>query len=1705
MIFYSLIAIMLYVCLLLDVANSDPIPLLLNTKAVGRIIVAETYDYYKLSLSAGDLLTQGEQIQISVMPVGSGRNFSDPDIYIGRGKTTLPTRKKNNWYSEHFGMDIIFISANELTKSGDVLYIGVTCEFGNCDYELLAQIDDPIAVLLDQPVVFSLQKTHLPVFEINFNQTKNNGRLIQKIQASIWSTRLEAFKVQLSSSEKPDLQIEWVPAWMGGQSTLIETENLCSNCTYYLHIFPLEETAEIYMEFRTGVDYFEFTNKNLAFGITPRWKKNCYRRFIDFNDSKVIVSIVLFSGSGTLSLYQNDESNKAPIKTYDIDSELIVSLDKTELGINNTGMLLLCFNSLYQSSTYIFNVVDEIESDALQMTNIVYNGVTIPGYLSPSKATKYMIIDVDSKNEIVIKAEVLSGTPEFYGFICRFDCDVNPQFIEKNFNDLIPALNGVVTISEKINNCRVKNSRFDCFPILIVNCPGITECTYKFVSSYNHKSVQLIENQTIEDIGAVSQPNYYYFSVNDENAESITIVLNNVAGDSNMYISKTDKAPSRSSNGWWSPREVFTPDIVKIKKDAAKTSLVGTYYVGVIPNSFCYYSIMFYTDLVNSYSSRSPILPATELTEGLPTLGFIDEGQDFKIFKFVKSKDSNILKFLLTSEKEPIHMNVFNNDDFMSKYNIETGSFSESQWFSDPLISEIIVESTDQGYKSEGTYYAFVAREKFENSRNATFFVTAVSDNGIINLNDGIPQRLTLIATLYESQKFIVRYSSDEEKIVSINTYYNTDPLTLTSLDRQFSCNGFCDVRRKKTCENSKLCPVDFEIFLGNNTFAAVEIVVKSDQFTSAQLLKFGDSRASSVQYGKTDFYYLPLDNVTLNSALFFTFTQGTGEILSKIISNKYIDVLDFPLDYKDIEEDSSVPVYSTSRAGGRIIDIKEDVFPKCLSSQNEFSACTLLVTVFGGSVGQEVSTDYSTYSIQFSGAPIMVSTDSIIECQLDDSKIINYYFYIDSSIDKFSVTASNMNGDVSLLINKDSQSLNGSFDWAIVPWNSPSVTIGKDDRLFEREKKFGGLYYIEAQGTSHSYFNLYINTHSLNITEVDNWSEGSCSLKKGEICYFSYFISSTRNYAANNDDKLVLVGHINFEFGQAIIYANIENESTRSTEWNMPSENNYYASSLSQNYKNLIKIVPNSEKDQIVIFGIKCTSNCLFDFNVRSISNGEYYLDSYKENIFYTFADKQSTITYTPYERAKQMIINLLDGEGQIQVSKSKFCRQNCTTSDIVYLDTYMFGKGSDIHSIDLSQFASEEYIKLLVKSSSGVDFGYSITIVFERKWNELSLKFPSPVLAKSENIFHQSYLYFSVNESNKKFLVTIKNSFIKSVIRVYGNFFHIENPKSELNLNSEDILTKEPNSSKYEFKYIKQSGVFGYFSIDIPEGLIFENRANFVLLYIETEFANEEGTPTIGSPIFTIIMDTMNGDSISSGGERHKSLKANSQFGDQIEKESVIYELNKNSNSDAVLLKLSMCGQEKLDVKFYSNITHIDNSREEVPYNQLSDFPNYIFSISPALASKYFAVLSSKEKNQKSTYFIAEYDNTFEQLLKLNKTDFDPTLHYELNKESVTLKWNPNKYGLRYAIYIAFEESDAKTLRSSCSIFTMNPDLLHEENGSFEIPFKYFNNKNQIFVSQVALDGMNFDLFNQIEVVINQQPPPRRHGILVLGKFIF
>ena len=465
-----------------------------------------------------------------------------------------PDKVNFNWSSTNTeGNNYITITNGDLVGKSKI-YFSVFCE-DQCDYYVSVKEDNSIAIPPNLTVFAGLE------FSKDFLFTyRNRGKPFEFDIYSPEGTRLNVSFYKNKEDLENGVIIPIYPSFISGYGASIDKESdyYCNECLYYLKVSQ-EESADhmikssVYVSFNEINEFEVIDEKFPLFDQVSLNSRHCYEFTIPQNTSNdsLILTLAVFSGKITLDLnpgtFTSKQEDSLIFKKVSVSN--VFKFTSSELNLANNSKVFMCVNGV-KNSSYMIKVFMETHTEETSNYNFLIDGISIPSYVPAGKATKFRIADFGkTKKGLEINLYIKNGTPKLYGLFCEdftfcsfsFNAIHKGNFkgkIDPNYSD---ATFQSIYIEKDKYNCDGEKAKY-CGIHAVVMCEGQIECEFDIGFNLDETYINLKENTPTKELLSNNDFDFYQFSIENDDIENVSIVLNDIAGESKMFIERSKEA-----------------------------------------------------------------------------------------------------------------------------------------------------------------------------------------------------------------------------------------------------------------------------------------------------------------------------------------------------------------------------------------------------------------------------------------------------------------------------------------------------------------------------------------------------------------------------------------------------------------------------------------------------------------------------------------------------------------------------------------------------------------------------------------------------------------------------------------------------------------------------------------------------------------------------------------------------------------------------------------------------------------------------------------------------------------------------------------------------------------------------------------------------------------------------------------------------------
>ena len=1401
----------------------------------------------------------------------------------------------------------------------------------------------------------------------------------------------------------------------------------------------------------------------------------------------------------------------------------------------------------YDYTSYLLKIFFENQFEKYQKFNFLYTGVNLNGYLPKNSVTKYRAVEFSKNSDVTFDIQVNSGNLSVYGYVCEEmrNCKFTFENFEPNSKNFLflflnffleigllestKTPNGYkVTIPDSINTCHRKLEKEEsfknevaslpCAVLAILKCEGSEPCSYTIISSHTNSITKLKERKPHYQIISYNQTDTYKINIDDEKISNITIILNSITGDADLFVTGlNNNFDSRSVN------EGYIPDVIGITKSEFFPSIKGEYLINVKGATFASYSIYYYTHKIDEMQPNqvNNKTLAITLETGRIIKGYtIEESNkpNLKIYsynpKILPDSDKLDIRITLTPEHSEYHMYVLFDIDNIQLDDSKNYYITNYLWKSN-LNHEIVIKKTDQNYIKDKDYYIIIVPKinyflnNFSNSTNfkntnntihAFFYLGVTTEDKPFVIQEGIPNSITLDSDYNSQNYWYYHYNISNPVFVSLNVFYGRVDIFIDLWWSEDISSSKTVIKALDTDSNYiRISPEKLKYLLSagfnnqikdfNNTIIPLYILIKKSSSLDSQYLlavKSHESKPEKLQpeivrseillTGEYRNYFLHLRNNS-TGMINIVFNSGYGDLYMNIYSYN---------DYENADNYPNATNYMHKAHNyyrGKTISISNNLLSKCLGS------CKILLSIHGNNLGY--LDDKIEYGLSYYKEVLKINQNQPFHNRINEGEIQFLRVFFGEDTKNIYISLTNMDGDADIYVNFGSDLPTfDKYTWSSTTIKSEFIEFNKNDNFFivNNLQNLSGEYTIMITGFTKTSYSLYITSHPKKILPLNDNSPASCYTKENsEYCYFryddvyDYDTVINDSYNSNNSPikkDVDLVINTNFFYGSGVIFGKLYDDTDYDILKDFPDENNYDYSNILSNYRNLLYLEINKNNlkynlNSTLLISVKCENKCFFDLTAtRQYESTITYLDTRKENIYYLkksnssllfiyYNNKQGDIDYNLRAFAGSANVRLLTNDTAVEgIKENIYIDEFNSTSDLK--------SENDIHKkITFKQLGIYQnlYFKILPQSN----YAFSLRITYQHDWQEIKMgKVQTYSVDRIKKKFHG---YLTLHDEYDRIILSITTN--NKNLTAYCYVKYIYSDKNDfINKTSENFSRESymiPNELDFDFKG-DNLNLLSLIAIKLPK--LKKNSKNESVKVLFSVFLFDHSESKEISDIKLNIRASPKIDNITVSIIPQNSIELVHVEGYDSDSSIHIYDLKRNNNEDDVLfLEVSSC-MGTVDVYLS---TKIINNKIDAQKN--SFYPNSIEQ------SNGRTVYIYKNLNRDNYYLLINGKNVFSKdcdfQLKINKQNCENKISQVLlnyyTRKSSDLVNIPNivNQGMNLIFDVLGYDSIRLKWKPLLEIYENLSFHQHEDVEEYKLaPVKY-----NVFVSMAINDYMYMD----------------------------
>ncbi|MCQ2815915.1 MAG: hypothetical protein MJ252_01495 [archaeon] len=1464
--------------------NPQHIQMELEKPLSGEVKKDDAYEYYKLVIPQ-DVEKNSKNLVFEVKEdkstTAEGEEmFSDPDIHISKSND-YPARFNSDWYSERYGDDIVSIS-KENVNPGDIFYVGMYCQF-KCKYTIKAYLTESVDLEISYVYSVLLHKSN----SLNFVYKIPEGDYEQFIiiASSPYLNEFKFFAEKDSPSSQHTFNI--IPSWAGGYLVTVDkgSKNYCTNCNIEVLLKGNDyedSTVQLYAYFQNKETVL--TSGNPIYDYANAKGKRCYKYHVDdFHErygKGLIIQVTLFSGFDSLAIHgwePNDKEFSQIDKDnyfYSFASDLTVKLDKTDFDkfnqknptTGNKGKDLNFCLYAQQKSSYAISAHSIADVPALQKYNFIFAGNEIKGFMLKDQVTRYRVVEYGEKSDLDITVTVGEGELKAFVFFCyQTNCYFTKDLIKEKKDKgelLLPTnwMNGYkFSIPDSDNKCHhlglEETKKINCSPLVIVECSGESElCDFKIRVTSNTTSILMSPKTTYYNILPAKQADTYDIIVEDENINSVVIVLNSASGDAELLVYKYPSIESTGTSDLigLSLNDDYIPDVVRItKKNTNSTSLIGKYQVKIVTKIFSSYHLYYYV----TYPPKKEIDYSdvmSEISSGEIIYDIFPLDRDFQIYSYTPKQytiaDNEDIKITLKSVNLKFTFLVY-----LDLQKIETvpgkSSFEKYKGYvwKSGYNSELVIKKSDPNYTKKGPYYIVVIKD-FDDSEVvsdsiASLYIDITTPSTPLQLIEGLEHKTVLTDEFKFQTYWYTHYDLNSAFELNLNLfsgianiYANTTSFTsedisntekkntLAIADEYIRTSGKYTISAenlKRDCGLLGRCEIFIVVQRASRHSNVDYLISGKSQQNKMELITAGLVKTGSMRKHQTRYFYVEEMKKRQATVIMVHFDAGIGDV--------YVRIPPRPESGENIKypSENNYDYKGSYTYMGSYVQIPSSVYD-ALSPTNP--KIQIQIAIVGKSPDYEEDEDEERRLIQFkisySSDPRKISQNVPWNGFISAGEAQYYQLYFEHYTKNIYISLSNMNGgDADLYMNYglDPLPTSGNSDWYSANPGHEFLSIKEDDPVFKKKelRNMGGVYSLLVIGYTNTSFTLFISSGDEVIFPMMENSPITCKCEKeNDKCYFNYdnFDLVYATSFTEEKTKADMIFASQYVYGSGQLYAKFIDSSEFYAKENVinafPTEKDHYKTKEYFANQNLLKVSFDKSdskisRNSLLLLTLKCNERSLVGVTAASGGRGDTFrLDESRDNIFYfSEIDHENFLMFYNYIQSEIFYeIESYSGEADIIVYVNSTIYDDETgeyKTKYTHLASIKVGKNdeyeydgkllSDLYQNSIKPYSAIANQNIIFKLTTKKPIALKIKIYYSKKWINIPMSRPVNFVSKLEGVL--GYFDVTPDYTSAEFSITLEEKVGKRA-RVYIKYQTVEKKKKSYDPEGHD---KEEQAYNY------------------------------------------------------------------------------------------------------------------------------------------------------------------------------------------------------------------------------------------------------------------------------------------------------------------
>ena len=963
---------------------------------------------------------------------------SEPELYMSTSKEVSVSIHS---YPKEGEASTLNVDYGDLCENCNY-YILVVCQ-GPCHYRISAAHMNPIELEAGIALHGELTKKHKALYKVTLDPAVTTSLIV-----SLTPTSLNmALTLKILDFNNTSLDIPCTPGWHSGLICHIDAP---SESEYHFNV-SAQSAASYSILMTKELTVVELRAGAPTDGQVKQGKYQYY--FFDFDRPEDTIVLTLTAMTGDPDLYVSVD--KDPTRDSADFSAFMDGPDRLVITKHERVEKSL--------STGLYHVGVYGSREATYTLLLTYNkGLFVPltpgiqqsGYVDPKEIDLYyQDVPLEQGFNITVTVQPSTGSTFFYVKLCTSPL----KKCRLTFKDLTdPAVrfsNGAdsLTLPHASNSCKTSSN---CrYTVAVVSADNIRAMFHVF-ASFDDSTVHLLRKGSPTQMSMPARGlRFFRYDVLDLGTTELKVTVTPITGDPDLFGTKNDTAAMEDYSQFEkrSTRSLTLPDSINFLRGEDGATLAGSYFFVVTSLfSFTHFTIIA-VEYTPDYNST------LRLRDGYPQMDSLSSRPDshYRIYSFstdYSDDHKKPIKLTITPFSGAFELYV---DNSLSSLDSQHMSFEYTWKLKGAKQSnrayDLVIETTDEAYKSKGTYLAVVVAREFVKETASYMLMYRPGGRSPVHLQENTPVRDDVeekesrfyVFTLYEVHKDITisvtAISGDPDLYVGFGYLPNR-----THHDAQSS--GFRgEIMTLQWEELKAVCTLPCSLYMSvlgySSTVFEIKVVTRKDL---PVMLALDSPQRDAINKTEFRYYYSVVSN-ELDLLVQLQSQQGDADL--------FVDIMDeakAPFTPAEWQRPNLTHYLNCSRMAGAFDSVK-------LRSQLLKSQCVRACIVLTGVYCSAGNCEYLLYHAQ--GGMVLVE-GSPTQATAAAGSLAYFHFYCGRKDAEIIISVTPLNEaepEIYVARGEDKRPGSNDNDWNLTSWRGKPLILRPSDY----DKSMRGHYSI--------------------------------------------------------------------------------------------------------------------------------------------------------------------------------------------------------------------------------------------------------------------------------------------------------------------------------------------------------------------------------------------------------------------------------------------------------------------------------------------------------------------------------------------------------------------------------------------------------------------------------------------------------------------